>query len=196
LLKSINIPEVPRNCALVVHFFVPTPNELEPPLPSVVMTGKVRLTRGSPLTGSLVWLIEEDGDSFRIVGDLRSEVMKLQGAQLKVRGKYGETENVIEVESYVVVDDSGIRPFVGKVIVKNDVWSVDNEGETTLESGDFYLIDDIEELKIETTNSATLRRLEQWVGAKVKMSGQIQMVSPSEVVLRPLRYGLLRGSNE
>lgn len=89
--------------------------QAQPKSTEVVKEGKILVVRGSD--GGEPQLTDEDGKRWLIVGDLRDEVLQLDGHRLKVWGKTGDPKLLtptLEATRYEIVDSGGGRkPLVG-----------------------------------------------------------------------------------
>ena len=84
------------------------------------MSGRVFVTGSEP--GVSVTLLPSQGSSVRLLGNLRSELARLSGATVRVRGVAAgkRPSKTFNVESYDVLEVDGEVPSVGTVLRAQD----------------------------------------------------------------------------
>lgn len=138
-------------------------------------TGRIQVAGPAKIAGGpKVWLRIEDGMRFELLGVLRSELERLQSAEVMAIGLAEEQR--FWVQRYQILDvGGGAKPWVGTLVQEDATWA--------LADGDGSPIP-------LTLRARTQARLAKHEGAKVWVYGR-RLVSGS---IRVSRYGILRRS--
>lgn len=103
----------------------------EPAVDGATVVGRVRIAGSTPLERVLVEPDEPGGVALEVIGDLRPEIKRLSGAQVKVSGEL-VTADRLRVTGYTILDISGRKPIVGILDVEGEsVELIDDEGGRT-----------------------------------------------------------------
>ncbi|MGD8869459.1 MAG: hypothetical protein PVI01_17705 [Gemmatimonadales bacterium] len=99
----------------------------EPAADGTTTVGRVRIAGNTPLERVLIEPAESGAAGLEVVGDLRPELKRLSGAEVRVSGELVSADR-LRVTGYTILDISGHVPIVGLLEVEGGSAAVIDEG--------------------------------------------------------------------
>lgn len=103
----------------------------EPAADGTTVVGRVRIAGSTPLERVLIEPDDSGAVALEVVGELRPELRRLSGAQVRVLGELVSADR-LRVTGYTILDISGHTPIVGVLEVEDgSARVIDEEGGRT-----------------------------------------------------------------